>query len=152
MFFTFNAMNGQSQKVERIDIPGLEKILKNPDDRLYVVNFWATWCPPCVNEFPAFEKVSKEYNTSKVEFIMVSLDFPSQIETHLLPFLEKNKVSLDVAVMMNVDYNSWIDKVDASWQGDIPATLVFNNFKKIRHFHTGALDEQGLRKMIKTYL
>lgn len=142
----------QSQTVEYIKVQDLEKILRNPDNKLFVVNFWATWCPPCVKEFPHFEKVSKEYDSGKVEFIMVSLDFPSQVDKRLLPFLKKNKVSLSVAVMMNVDYNSWIDKVDTSWQGDIPATLIFNNNKNLRHFHSGEVDEESLKKMINMYL
>jgi thiol-disulfide isomerase/thioredoxin len=146
------SLAGQSQKIEYIKVPGLERILNNPDNKLFIINFWATWCPPCVKEFPDFEKVSKEYDTTQVKFIMVSLDFPSQVNTNLLPFLKKNKVSLNVAVMTDLDYNSWIDKVDASWQGDIPATIIFNNSKKLRHFHSGELDADGLKKMINEYL
>jgi thiol-disulfide isomerase/thioredoxin len=140
------------QKIEYLKIPDLEKILNNTEDKLYVINFWATWCAPCVSELPAFEKVAKDFNQSKVRFLLVSLDFPSQIEKQLIPFLKKNKISLDVAVMMETDANLWIDKVDPSWQGNIPSTLVLNNQKKIRHFHSEALDEQGLRKLINAYL
>lgn len=142
----------QSQKIEYIKVPELEKILKNIDNKLFVINFWASWCSPCVKELPIFEKVSKEYDPAIVEFIMVSLDFPSQLETQLIPFLKKNKVSLKVAVMMDVDYNSWIDKVDVSWQGEIPATLIFNNMKKRKHFSPGEVDESGLRRMINDLL
>lgn len=141
-----------SQEVERIKIPELERILNNPDDRLNVLNFWATWCGPCVREFPLFEKVAKDYDEKKVRFLMISLDFPSQIEKQLIPFLEKNKATLNIAVMMDLDYNAWIDKVDNNWQGDIPATLIFNNAKRQRNFHKGEIDEQGLRNMIDAYL
>lgn len=142
----------QSQKIEYIKVPELEKILKNIDNKLFVINFWASWCSPCVKELPIFEKVSKEYDTARVEFILISLDFPSQLETQLIPFLKKNKVSLKVAVMMDVDYNSWIDKVDVLWQGEIPATLIFNNMKKRKHFSPGEVDESGLRRMINDLL
>lgn len=142
----------QDKKIDRIQIPDLEKILSNPSDVLHVVNFWATWCGPCVREFPVFEKVSGEYKGKKIKFLMVSLDFPSQIESKLIPFLEKNRSSLDIAVMTDMDYNAWIDKVDKSWQGDIPVTLVFNNAKKIRSFHSGEIDESGLKKLIDTNL
>lgn len=152
VFLAFTSYKGHTQNIEYIKVPELEAILQNPDNKLYVVNFWATWCAPCIKEFPLFEKVSKDYNTSKVEFIMISLDFPSQVEKQLIPFLEKNKVTLRVVLMNDLDYNSWIDKVDKSWQGDIPATLVFNNVKKSRQFHTGEVDEQGLRKMINAQL
>jgi thiol-disulfide isomerase/thioredoxin len=140
------------QKIEYLKIPELEKILNNSEDKLYVVNFWATWCAPCVSELPAFEKVAKEYSQTKVRFLLVSLDFPSQIEKQLIPFLRKNKISLDVAIMMETDANLWIDKVDPSWQGNIPSTLVLNNPKKIRYFQAEAIDEQGLRKLINSYL
>ena len=83
---------------------------------------------------------------------MVSLDFPSDLEKKLIPFIEDNNVSLEVALMTDLDYNSWIDKVDPNWHGEIPSTLVFNNQKKIRQFHMGEIDEQGLRKLIKSNL
>lgn len=157
LYITFSlvvlfTMPASSQDVERIRITELEKILNNPDDKVHVVNFWATWCGPCVKEFPVFEKVSKDYSAGKVKFLMVSLDFPSQIEKQLIPFLRKNNATLDIAVMMDVDYNAWIDKVDNSWQGDIPATLVFNNASKRKIFHKGEIDEAGLRKLINGYL
>lgn len=142
----------KGQKIEYLKIPELEKILNNGEDKLFVVNFWATWCAPCVSELPAFEKVAKEFSKTKVRFLLVSLDFPSQIEKQLIPFLKKNKISLDVAVMMETDANLWIDKVDPSWQGNIPSTLVLNNPKKIRYFQAEAIDEQGLRNLIKSYL
>ncbi len=140
------------QDVKKIGIPELEKILKSPDDKLFVVNFWATWCAPCVKELPLFEKAAGKYDKSKVSFLLISLDFPSQIEKQLIPFLKKNNISLDVTVMTNLDYNSWIDKVDPSWHGNIPATLFFNNQKKKRHFHAGEVDGNELEKLITRYL
>jgi thiol-disulfide isomerase/thioredoxin len=141
-----------AQKIEQIRIDGLERILNSRENKLLVVNFWATWCPPCVMELPDFEKVAGEFDRSKVRFILVSLDFPSQIETQLKPFLEKNKITLDVTVMMDTDYNSWIDKVDPQWQGNIPSTLFLNNQRKSRYFHSGELDESGLRKLINQFI
>lgn len=142
----------RGQKIEYIKIPGLEKILNNPDDKVFVINFWATWCPPCVSEIPGFANTAREYDTGKVRFVLVSLDFPSQVEKQLIPFLRKNKITLPVDVMMDVDYNAWIDKVDSGWQGEIPATLFFNNSKKTRYFHSGALTEPELKKYINELL
>lgn len=148
----FSGQGMKGQKISYIRIPDLEKILKAPENRLYVVNFWASWCAPCVKELPAFEKVAKEYNIDKVKFIMVSLDFPSQIEKQLVPFLKKNMITLDVRIMTDIDYNAWIEKVDPSWQGNIPATLFFNNPRKTRYFHPGEIDEPGLKKIINSHL
>jgi thiol-disulfide isomerase/thioredoxin len=140
------------QNINYIKVPDLENILKASENKLFVVNFWATWCPPCVSELPNFEKVAKEYSKEKVRFILISLDFPGQIEKQLIPFLKKNKISLDVLVMTDVDYDSWISKVDNSWEGNIPATLFFNNTKNKRYFHLGEVDETGLRKIINSNL
>jgi thiol-disulfide isomerase/thioredoxin len=152
LIFSVAAPLAFAQNVEYFKVPDLEKILNSREDKLFVVNFWATWCPPCVSELPAFEKVAGGYDKAKVRFILISLDFPSQIEKQLIPFLKKNKISLEVAVMMETDSNLWIDKVDPSWQGNIPSTLFLNNPKKIRHFHPEALDEKGLRNLVDKYL
>jgi thiol-disulfide isomerase/thioredoxin len=144
--------SAEGQKIEYLKIPGLETILRNPDNKLFVINFWATWCAPCVSEIPEFEKAAKHYDKEKVRFILVSLDFPSQIEKQLIPFLKRNRITLDVAVMTDLDYNAWIDKVDPLWQGEIPATLFFNNSKKTRYFHSGEVSESELKKFINSFL
>ena len=146
------AESAGGQQITQIKIPELEKILSVGDDKLYVINFWATWCPPCVKELPHFQKVAREFNKDEVSFLLVSIDFPSQIESHLRPFLKRNNVALDVAIIMETDQNEWIDKVDPSWQGNIPVTLMFNNTNKTRKFHPGDLDEIELRNMIKSLL
>lgn len=148
---SLNLASLQGQEIEKIGIPELEKILAGTENQLHVVNFWATWCPPCVTELPYFEKLSKEYRDKGVKFILISLDFPSQIDSKLIPFLKKNKITADVRVMTNIDYNSWIDKVDTSWQGNIPVTLIFNNEKKIKYFHPSELTEKELRDLITKY-
>lgn len=152
IFTLFPLSETIGQKVTQIRIPELEAILKAKDDKLYVINFWATWCPPCVKEMPHFNKVAWEYDQDKVKFLFISLDFPSQIETHLIPFLQKNEIYLDVALMLDLDYNAWINKVDPSWQGNIPATLFFNNKHKKRYFHPGEMDDVELRKTIKSLI
>lgn len=140
------------QNIEYIKVPELTKILKNPDNKLFVINFWATWCQPCIKELPNFEKAAKDYDPTKVKFILVSLDFPSQIQNRLIPFLKKNKITIDVAVMTDVDYNSWIDLVDPLWQGNIPATLFVNNATQKRYFHMGTVDGPELKKYINSFL
>jgi len=141
-----------AQKVEKIGVAELEEILASPGNELHVINFWATWCPPCVNELPYFEKLSKEYEGKGIKFILISLDFPSQVESRLIPFLDTNKITPDVRVMTNIDYNSWIEKVDESWQGNIPVTLFFNNVRELRYFHPEELEESKLRELIMKYL
>ena len=143
----------QAQKIDKIGVPELEQILASPGDELHVVNFWATWCAPCVTEqrTEQAKKLAEEYRDTDVKFILVSLDFPSQIDSRLIPFLKDNKITADVRVMTDLDYNSWIAKVDDSWQGNIPSTLFFNNAENIRYFLPSEVTEEELRDLINKY-
>jgi thiol-disulfide isomerase/thioredoxin len=141
-----------SQGAGKIDIDELELLLGNRQNKLTVINFWATWCPPCVNELPHFEKVAKDFASEDVSFILVSLDFPSEYERRLIPFMKKHKITIPVFSMTETDANLWIDKVDAKWQGNIPATLFLNNARNIRYFISGELGETELTKIIRQRL
>ena len=72
-----------SQNIPALNFEALEPFLKKENDTLYVVNFWATWCKPCIKELPAFEKINSEYKSQKVKVLMVSLDFPEHMEKQL---------------------------------------------------------------------
>ncbi|MGB3606378.1 TlpA family protein disulfide reductase [Psychroserpens sp.] len=114
-----------------LDFDGLEAYLNKKDKRkTYVVNFWATWCAPCVKELPSFEELNARYKDQNVEVILISLDFPKQIETKLKPFLKKNALKSEVVVLDDVDSNTWIPKVSKAWSGAIPATIIYNQQKK----------------------
>ena len=86
--------------------------------------FWATWCKPCIQELPHFEKMREEYAKKNVRFSLVSLDFNDKLENFVKPFIvKKDFVNFEHYLMNNLDYDKWIDLVDKSWQGAIPATL-----------------------------
>ena len=120
------------------------------NDTTYLVNFWATWCTPCVTELPAFERIGKEYQKDKVKVLLVSLDFPGQIESRLLPFLEKNGIRSEVLVLNDPDANKWIDRVDPSWSGAIPATLIYD--RNSRLFHKGTYSYDELKQIVEQKL
>jgi thiol-disulfide isomerase/thioredoxin len=103
-----------------------EPYLHRESDTLYVVNFWATWCVPCVKELPAFEKIHEKYSDKKVKVLLVSLDMADQVKNRLIPFLQKNNFTSDVVLLDDPHQNQWIDKVDAKWSGAIPFTVVYN--------------------------
>jgi len=132
---TKSASNNQ---ITDMDIPvynfdSLAPLLHTTSDKIYIVNFWAMWCGPCVKELPIFEAYQK--NNPNVEIILVSLDFTEDIETKLKPFLKKKGITSKVIVLDDPDANTWIDKVDSNWSGAIPFTIIFNN--KNRSFHEG---------------
>ncbi|MEO8253985.1 MAG: TlpA disulfide reductase family protein [Flavobacterium sp.] len=120
----------QAQKVAVYDnYATLEKEILSDKNTIYVVNFWATWCAPCVKELPHFEQLNSE--NKKVKVVLVSLDFKNQYETKLLPFIQKKNIKSQVVLLTDKDYNTWLPSVDKEWSGSIPATLIINKGKKV---------------------
>lgn len=125
-------------------------LLEKNNDTTYIVNFWATWCKPCIKELPAFEKITEEYQDKKVKVLLASLDFPKQLESHVIPFIDKQKIKSDVVLLNDPDANNWIPKVDTTWTGAIPATLIYNSKKRVFYERTFSFDE--IEKELKTIL
>ena len=113
--------------IEIVDFDGLYGKIDLSVDKTYVINFWATWCAPCVKELPYFEEVNKQSKDNNTEVILVSLDFPSQIESKLKPYLKKNKIKSRVILLDDSKINTWVPKVSEGWDGGIPATLIVNS-------------------------
>lgn len=115
-----------TQGIPVMDFDELYPLLNQQNDTTYVVNFWATWCAPCVREIPAFEKLYEMYKGQKVQVILVSLDFPNHLQSRVVPFVERNNVRSRVILLDDPDANRWIPMVSENWTGAIPATLIFN--------------------------
>lgn len=126
-FFSFQ-MNAQMPEVYN-DYSALEKAILSDKNTTYVVNFWATWCAPCVKELPYFETLNAE--SKKVKVVLVSLDFKDQIQTKLIPFLKRKNTQSQVVVLTDKNYNNWLSKVDENWSGSIPATLIIKGGKRV---------------------
>ena len=127
IFFLFSCNNLSEDAIEVVDFEGMYSKIDLSVDKTYVINFWATWCAPCVKELPYFEEVNNEYKNKNTEVILVSLDFPSQIESKLKPYLKKNKIKSRVILLDDSKMSSWIPKVSEQWDGGIPATLIVNS-------------------------
>ncbi len=128
----------------------LKPLLHKNDDKTYVVNFWATWCLPCVKELPAFEKLNKEYKNKNVEVLLVSLDFPKQKESNLLPFIQKKKLQATVVHFDDANEQFWIQDIAKNWSGAIPATLIYN--KQKRNFYEQTFSYKELQSELETFL
>lgn len=133
--------------VRIIHLPELEQLLQPVSDSITVLNFWATWCKPCVEELPVFFKLEQEFKNQKVRFIYLSLDFKREVNTKLADFLLRKQIFSTVYLLDEPDYNAWIDKVSPNWQGSIPATIIIGPQSK--SFHEGTLDEPSLRELIQ---
>lgn len=141
-----------AQTATIIKFPQLQAMMQNHNDTTYVFNFWATWCPPCVEEFPNFQKFSESNSGNKVKVIFISMDFKKDFDQKLIPFLKKNNVKNRVYLLDEPDYNSWIDKVDKSWNGDIPATLVINNKSGVHKLYPNEFTFDQLEQTLKPYI
>jgi thiol-disulfide isomerase/thioredoxin len=122
------------------------------NDTLYVLNFWATWCKPCVAEMPYFDQVQKEMAAQKVKVIFISMDFRSDYEKRLVPFVAKRKFQSQIVLLDEPKYNDWIDKVSTTWSGAIPATLIVQHSKGIRAFHEGEYTYETLKSQIDSLI
>ena len=103
-----------------------------PDDEtIYVVNYWATWCAPCVKELPYFEELNSTYKKKNVEVVLVSIDFSNHRERRLIPFIQKKGLQSRLIHLVDPKTNDWIDRVDPSWSGAIPATVFVQGEKSL---------------------
>ena len=129
----------------------IEPLFNMDNDTTYVINFWATWCKPCVQELPFFTELYNTYRKEKVKLVLVSLDFENQIDKKLIPFIEKNKLEPEVVVLLDPDANNWIPKIAEEWSGSIPATLVYKNGRRV--FFEQSFDTfEELNAIIKPFL
>jgi len=118
-----DVIQSQGISVPVYDFQAFRPLLDLDTDTLYIFNFWATWCQPCVKEMPYFNMADSAYADMPVRIVLVSLDFIENVETHLIPFIIENELRPEVIILDDMDANSWIPQIDNDWEGTIPATL-----------------------------
>lgn len=139
-----------SIKIATLNYEALKPLLHKNEDKTYVINFWATWCMPCVKELPAFEKLNAAYKDKNVEVVLVSLDFPKQKESNLIPFVKKRKLESKVLHFDDPNEQFWIPDIAENWSGSIPATLIYN--KEKRKFYEQSFSYEELQHELQTFL
>lgn len=130
-----------------VKLDALEKILTTPSDKIQVINFWATWCGPCIKEMPLFEKAGVERTDIAVTLVSMDLELDPNPEK-VIRFAARKKLKSTVLILDAPDPNSWIDKIEPQWSGSLPATIVINTGTGKRAFAGQELKEGELDKLI----
>lgn len=153
LFFLFMAISQSlpSQTIESIDRKKLHSLISERNDRPLLLNIWATWCKPCVEEFPDIIRLSSELET--VEVVAISADFPDEIEEKILPFIKKMNVPFKVYVADFADQDEFFSMFDKRWGGEIPATFIYDRNGKQTKFmrgkHSFAEFQKAVEDLIK---
>ena len=139
-----------TKPVPKLSFEQLESFCRKNNDTLYVVNYWATWCKPCVSGMPYFFAAAKKLKTQKVKVVFVSLNSLKEINK-VQKFVADKKIEQDVFLLNAGNPNVWIDKVDPSWSGSIPATVMYKQKQKL-FFKEGEFTQSELHSTINLKL
>ena len=135
--------------VSAIDTNELKGLLTQQRERPLLVNFWATYCDPCREEFPDLVKIDKDYRPHALEFVTVSLDDLSDIKTGVPKFLDSMNATMPAYLLNATDPEPAINLVDPRWQGDLPATFLYNEKGEVVYKHIGRVNPAELREAIE---
>jgi thiol-disulfide isomerase/thioredoxin len=124
-FFLLSSCAG-SRALRPVDETGLQRLLERSRGKVVLLNFWATWCEPCVEEFPDLMKIAREFRPRGLEIILVSIDDPEEIEEKVRPFLQSQGVSFRTYLKEARDDEVFINTLDRTWSGAIPASFIFD--------------------------
>ncbi|MBK8299292.1 MAG: TlpA family protein disulfide reductase [Chitinophagaceae bacterium] len=156
MFLLFIAINTTAQEIKAVKIMEVEKIIAESKTPL-IINMWATWCMPCVEELPYFQKEVALHNATakpgdSIRLLLVSLDFKESFPENIRKFIKKRNVKAEVAWLDETNADYFCPKIDAKWSGAIPATLFINNKTGYRNFIEEQISHEKLKKEIMAIL
>lgn len=138
--------------VRAVNAEEMQGLLKRDGDRPLLVNFWATWCVPCREEFPELVKIDKDYGDKGLDFIAITLDDLVDIRSAVPRFLRLMKAKMPVYLLNVADPDPVINRVDAEWGGVLPATFLYNNKGQVVYKHFGRVKTDELRAAIDKVL
>ena len=144
----FLTTSSLAQQATVIKFEGLQQILDIKADQIQVINFWATWCAPCIKELPLLEKANAQSDLG-AKITLINLDYADKVDK-VNDFIARKNIRSKVLLLDELDYNAWIEKVDKNWTGAIPATLIFDPKTGKRKFVERELKEGELEELIVT--
>ena len=135
--------------VSAIDTDALKGLITKERGGPLLVNFWATFCDPCRDEFPDLVKIDKDFRPHSLEFVTVSLDDIDQIKTDVPKFLDQMNATMPAYLLNVSDPEPAINFIDRRWRGDLPATYLYNEKGEIVYYHIGRVNAAELRAAIE---
>ena len=141
------AFTSRGQEAKTVKLEELKNLIEAKTDHIQVINFWATWCAPCVKEIPLFEKLGQDRPDIKVTLVSMDLDLdPNPEKVH--KFIARKKLQSNVLILDAKSPNLWIDQIEKTWSGALPATIIVNGTTGQRKFVEKELHEGELEKLI----
>ena len=137
------------QEIPTWKITDVEKYIATQKNEVLVINFWATFCKPCIAELPSFIKITDQYKDQHVKLLLVSLDLPAFYPTKIAAFAKKHAFNAPIVWLDETDADYFCPKVDNKWSGSIPATLFINTKTGYRKFFEEGMDEASFEKELK---
>lgn len=147
LFFLLISLETSAQDNELVKLDKLQQLIQNEKEHIQVINFWATWCAPCLKELPLFERVNLDRKDVRVRLVSMDMDLDPDPEK-VRKFVIRKKIQSEVLILDEKNPNLWIDKLDKNWSGALPATLVVNNKTGKRKFVERELHDGDLEKLI----
>jgi thiol-disulfide isomerase/thioredoxin len=141
--------NLQAQTIQPVKAVEILERVESAPDTTFILNFWATWCAPCVKEMPYFEALNKAVEGKPMKVIFISLDFKKDYQTRLPAFIEKRGIQSEVLFLDERDANTWVPLFSETWSGVIPATYVVCRDKQVQDFRASAFEEGELEQWLK---
>jgi thiol-disulfide isomerase/thioredoxin len=142
-----------SAQVKEVEFEELQSYFKKNNDTLYVINFWATWCGPCVKELPYFDRLQREFADRPLSVLLVSLDFARNLEKKVVPFVKERQLKAKVLFLHQPRGHKWMEKISENWSGAIPATYIVKNNREVEGFYEKSFkDYQSLINVVKPHL
>jgi len=141
------ALQSNAQRIEKWKVADLEKFIKETD-KPTILNFWATFCVPCVEELPYFQQLVKKYDSAGVVLKLVSLDLAEAYPNKIAVFAAKQKITAPMVFLAETNADIFCPVVDKKWSGAIPASLFINNKKGYKVFFEEQLSEPEVEAQI----
>lgn len=137
------------QEIPTWKITDVEQYISTQKEEVLVINFWATFCKPCVAELPSFIKITDQYKDQHVKLLLVSLDLPAFYPSKIAAFAKKHEFNAPIVWLDETNADYFCPKMDKSWSGSIPATLLINTKTGYRKFFEDEMNAATFEKELK---